>query len=353
MDKFVIIGLVLFLPLAVLGFIFQGRGVTQPIVDEHGDTVPGSVATLEKVELGGLDQYVLMRGWNESNPVLLWLHGGPGAAQMPLAHRYDRELEKEFVVVHWDQRGAGKSNPADIDLDTINIEQYIEDAHELTRYLQDRFGQEEIYLLGFSWGSFLGLNLIDRYPEDYIAYIGVSQIVDGYRTHDIAYPWLKSRIVAEGNERDLRRLKELGDPPFLDDYDKFVTFSSMVNSYGGNYDISFEELYRVGIRAPEYRLVDFRRWMNGYRRGGRPIWDERDFAELNLIEEIPAVDVPTYFIHGERDYMTPLEPAIDYYEQIEAPAKDFTIFNDTAHTPFLAEPYKFLLELTQIKEETF
>lgn len=349
MDELAIIGIIVFIPLAILGLLFSGRGDTPPITDADGEVVNDSIAKLERVELGDFEQYVLMRGVNKLNPVLLWLHGGPGAAQMPLAHEYDTELEEDFVVVHWDQRGAGKSNPIDLNETTINIDQILSDAHELTEFLQDKFDQEQIYLLGFSWGSFLGMQLVDEHPEDYVKYIGMSQIVDGRRTHEVAYEWLRNRIDEDNNERDMDKLMEMGQPPFLEDYDNFVQFSRLVSDYGGNFDVGFDKLYRTGISAPEYRLVDFRRWMKGYARGGRPFWDERDFEELSLIEEIPEVDVPVHFLHGKDDYMTPLEPVEDYYESIEAPEKNITVFNESAHTPFLGEHEKFLEIMSEIK----
>ena len=112
-----------------------GPGYTSAITDSNGNIIPGSIALLEKINLGGMEQSILVRGYNKDNPILLWLHGGPGSSQMPIAHQYDKELEKEFVVVHWDQRGAGKSNPAGFDENSMSYEQFISDGHQLTRYL--------------------------------------------------------------------------------------------------------------------------------------------------------------------------------------------------------------------------
>lgn len=128
-----------------------------PAITDDGDPVGGSIATLEPVPIGGMEQWLLIRGRHSANPVLLWLHGGPGASEMPVVPHYNRALEEEFVVVHWDQRGAGKSNPRDFDESTMTFERFVQDAHELTRHLKRRFGKKKIYLLGHSWGSHLGL----------------------------------------------------------------------------------------------------------------------------------------------------------------------------------------------------
>ncbi len=111
---------------------------------------PDPIAVLEPVQIGGMTQWLLIRGQDRSAPVLLWLHGGPGAAQMPLAHATTRALERDFVVVHWDQRGAGKSNPRDFDARTMTLERFLQDAHAVTRHLQTRLGTDRIIVLGHS-----------------------------------------------------------------------------------------------------------------------------------------------------------------------------------------------------------
>lgn len=128
----------------------QSHSSTPPIKDNKGNIIPESIASLEMVELGGMDQCILIRGNDLSNPILLWLHGGPGSAQMPVVHYFNGELEKDFIVVHWDQCGAGKSNPRNFDEQTMTFEQFLNDAHELTQYLKKRFSKEKIYLVGHS-----------------------------------------------------------------------------------------------------------------------------------------------------------------------------------------------------------
>ncbi len=124
-----------------------------------------SVDSLSHVQLGGIEQAVLERGAHDRLPVLLWLHGGPGAAQMPLAHRYNTDLEDSMIVVHWDQRGAGKSNPKDFDQDSMTVRQFVSDAHELTQYLKAKYQQDRIFVLGHSWGTKLGLLLVREQQE--------------------------------------------------------------------------------------------------------------------------------------------------------------------------------------------
>ena len=115
-----------------------GNGYTQEITGDDSTVRASSIAALEPVFLGGMEQWILMRDHDTDNPVLLWLHGGPGSSQMPIAHAIDTDLERAFVVVHWDQRGSGKSNPIGFDASTMSYEQFISDTHELTTYLKER-----------------------------------------------------------------------------------------------------------------------------------------------------------------------------------------------------------------------
>jgi pimeloyl-ACP methyl ester carboxylesterase len=213
---------------ATLGCLAQTPAIPGP----DGQPLPGSVASLESLELGGTDQWVLIRGADTTNPVLLRLHGGPGAAEMPLVRRYNGDLEEHFVVVAWDQRGAGKSNRRGFDEATMTVDQFLRDAHELTQHLKKRFGQERIYLLGHSWGTQLGSRLAARHPEDYWAYVGVSQLVAHERSTKIAHVWLADRLRAQGRSRDLVRLEALGPPPYADHGD-YVHFIQMLDAQGG------------------------------------------------------------------------------------------------------------------------
>jgi pimeloyl-ACP methyl ester carboxylesterase len=324
---------------------------TRLIRDEKGNIIPESIASLQKVKLGGMDQWILIRGANVSNPILLWLHGGPGAAQMPVAHHFNGDLEKEFIVVHWDQRGAGKSNPKDFDEQTMTLEQFITDAHELTQYLKKRFHKEKIYLLGHSWGTLFGILLVQKYPQDYYAYIGVSQVVNGAAASKIAHKWLVQQIKKRGKTKDLRKLEKLGPPPFTD-HEKYVKFAKMVDSYGGGMDVGFLKLAWIALRAPEYSLTDYPKWLRGASRGSGPMWEET--SSFDVFKEVPELQVPAYFFSGRNDYNTPLQLVRRYFEMLNAPkGKQLIIFENSAHTPFMKEPEKFYREMVRVKEETY
>jgi pimeloyl-ACP methyl ester carboxylesterase len=350
MKKWIMAGFILFPVAVVLGYeLASGR--TPEIKDDSGNPIPESIATLESVTLGEMQQWVLIRGNDISNPVLLWLHGGPGAAQMPVARHFNSELEQHFIVVHWDQRGSGKSNPHHFDEQTMTFDRFLNDAQQLTQLLKQRFNQEKIFLVGHSWGSHLGIMLVQAYPEDYHAYIGVSQLVDPLAGHSISLAWLEPRIDSAGNQQDMERLAQLRPPPFTD-HSKYVIFAGLVGKYGGNMDVGMLELAWIALRAPEYRLGDYLAWINGSTRGSGPMWEQT--LKYNMFRDVPLLELPVYFFSGRNDYNTPLELVEEYYKALDAPlGKQLIIFDESAHTPFMGEVEKFNQELVRVKEETY
>ena len=146
-------------------------------VDDMADS-PKRVATLEKVRIGEADQWILARSEDLANPVVLYLHGGPGTSQLTSNRRNARELERSFIVVDWDQRGAGKSYAAINDIDRMNLDQFVADTKELTLHLLTKFRKERVVLVGHSWGSAIGALAAFRYPELFHCYVGIGQIAN-------------------------------------------------------------------------------------------------------------------------------------------------------------------------------
>lgn len=333
-----------------LGLFLARPAWTPPIRDEHGAVRSGSIAALESVHIGGMEQWILIRGNDVSNPVLLWLHGGPGAPQMPLARHFNAGLEEEFIVVHWDQRGAGKSNRTDFDEQTMTMQQFIDDTNQLTQFLKQRLGKEKIYLLGHSWGSQLGIKMVQEYPEDYHAYVAVGQVVAPQVGQEIGRAWLLEEMEAQGHEKELERLRALG-PPSYSDHEQYVTYARMIDAYGGDFDVSMARLLWLALRAPEYRASDVLAALKGMNRGSGPMWDDPAYQSFNAMEDVPELLVPVYFLNGRHDYITPLAATRQYFDQLHAPAgKELSVFEESAHTPFMAEPEAFNRALFEVKQ---
>ncbi|QGT98603.1 hypothetical protein SYNTR_0010 [Candidatus Syntrophocurvum alkaliphilum] len=341
----IIIALAIIVTILLLGF----KPTTEQFKDADGNIIEESIAIIEEVELGNMKQWITIRGKDTSNPVLLWLHGGPGSPQMSLAHELDGKLEEEFIVVHWDQRGAGKSNHSDFDDQTMTVNQFKNDAIDLIKYLQKRLNKDKIYLLGHSWGSQLGIELVNDSPEYFYAYIGVSQVVDSHRGVKIAYDWLLEEIQHNNDQTSLNKLAKIGVPPYS--HSQYRDFAQLVNLYGGNLDIHLSKLALISVKAPEYTFLDYYHLINGMNRGGAPLHQNGEMLSINTIKEIPSVEIPIFFFNGKNDYNTPLVLVEEYLEMIKAPQKDLIIFNHSSHTPFLKENDKFSEKIINIKEQ--
>lgn len=312
------------------------------IVSEHG------VDTLEPMMLGGVEQWVLIRGHDVRNPVLLFLHGGPGLPLMPF-HTINAELEKDFTVVHWDQRGSGKSYDPGIPPESMTLEQLIQDAHELIQHLRTRFQQDKIFLAGFSCGSAIGMNLVHRYPELFQTYIGIGQIANMAESEAISYEFAMEAAQKADNQLAITELELIGPPPY-NSHRSMLEERMWINTFGGFFHHRKDnfKFYKAGLMSPDYSLTDIRKLFKGMDFTSEMLWPV--FYQTNLFETVPRVEVPVYYIEGRHDYVVPSEVTARFVEQLDAPkGKELIWFEDSAHWPFLEEPARFHLELRRIR----
>jgi pimeloyl-ACP methyl ester carboxylesterase len=324
----------------------QLTAYTPRIVDENGKTPENSIAELKEIELNGRKQWISIRGWDKNAPVLLFLAGGPGGTQMAAVRHDLAELEKHFVVVNWDQPGSGKSYYAERTKD-ITAQTYIRDGYALTEYLKERFSQEKIYLLGESWGSALGIFLVDRYPESYRAYIGTGQMIDFEETERIDYEKALDIARSKGDTATVERLAANGEPPY---YGKDVTWKSAVYlNYLSSYMANDPQIRNPGyntlrdIFSPEYGLLDkinfFRGIINTYNHVYQQLYD------IDLRTDHAKLDVPVCFLLGRHDVNAPTELVEEYVQVLDAPAKRIVWFEHSGHSPWINETDKFVREI--------
>ena len=319
---------------------------------------PDGIQSLETVLLGGVEQSIYLRSLDASNPVLLFLHGGPGMSEMVPVRHYNRELEEHFVVVTWDQRGAGKSFSPDIPEETMTLGQIVEDTLELTRMLRERFNVDRIYLVGHSWGSIVGVHAADRYPDFYHAYVGVGQAVDFVEAEKISYQFTLDRARALGNEKAVRELQDIGSPPYpVENFAEFIGVQrKWLFRFGGEvYGETNNLRYVAGILgmhlvAPEYSIGDTVNLVRGNQWSGHLLLD--DLHATNLPDQVPTLDVPTYFFVGRHDYVTVFEKVESYYEVLGAPHSELVWFEESAHSPNFEEPDRFAREMLRVREES-
>jgi hypothetical protein len=210
------ISLVIFAVL-IAGFLLasQMNASTPPILDIDGNKMKGSIAALEKVNLGGVDQWLIIRGQDVNKPVLLFLSGGPGASEAARVLRFNQELEKHFVVVIWEQRGCGKSYPSINPKSDLTLNQYESDIIELSEMLGERFDEEKIYLVGHSWGTIIGVHAAKARPDLFHAYVGTAQMVDVLETDQIIYDIVMDYSQTTGDTVFVNTLELQGKPPYF------------------------------------------------------------------------------------------------------------------------------------------
>ena len=319
----------------------QWFAATPPIRDSAGRPIPGSIAALEAVELNGRDQWITIRGHDQTKPVLLFLAGGPGGSQLAASRKFLGELEEHFVVVNWDQPGAGKSFRA-TDFATLTPEQYIVDGHALTLHLRERFGQEKIYILGESWGSILGVWLVQRYPEHYQAMIGAAQMVDFLETDSYDYTLAIRLAFESGDFVKVGKLMRQGPPPYYGEdvawkVAEYVLYLSQHMTRnpaitGPGYDTLGD------IASPEYGLVDKVNYFRGLIATMNAVWPQ--LWEVDLREQAPRLQVPIYFLEGRHDVYAPPSLGESYLEGLEAPHKELIWFEHSGHSPWVDEAAK-------------
>ena len=295
-----------------------------------------SVATIDYIKIGGVEQCVLIRGQHTNNPVLLFLHGGPGMPLMYMAHKFQRSLETDFTVVQWDRRGAGKTFARNIpSAESMNVRQLLDDAFELIDTLKNRYHHNKIILVGHSFGSYLGSIMVSERPELFSAYISVGQVVDSE----------KARVLQENFIREKARLSGRSD--IIADMNKpdQPNLEKWLFEFGGElkHSKNFLPFLWSGIFAPEYTLPEVLKVAEGSSFSSSNM--KYNVLSNSVCDEIRTYQIPVFFFVGTADYTTPHELISEYYELVQAPKKKIIYFEDSAHFPFFEQSTKFCNEI--------
>lgn len=277
------------------------------------------------------------------NPLIVFLHGGPGMPSMYLAHKFQRPLEKDFTIVQWDRRGAGKSYSEDTPLESMRVTQEVSDTVELVHLLRARFGHSKVFLVGHSYGTYLGMIVVQRFPELFHAYVGIGQLAHSEeRNKEVQDRWILYQAKAGGDEKLSRQL----DANVPIDREKWLF------KFGGELhnERSFRSLLIIGLRAPEYSVMDVLNVRKGVSFTHANM--KYDAIKGDLIDAVRRVEVPVYFFTGRYDYTDPFEFTVEYVNRLQAPRKEIVWFEESAHFPFLEEPEKFAQEMRRIATES-
>jgi proline iminopeptidase len=326
-----------------------GCGVhTSPFRDSRGRTIPGSVATMTDVVIGGVKQRLWFRASDAANPAVIVLHGGPGASATALFRHYNADLERRFLMVYWDQRGTGRSYRSSIPAESMTIGQFVRDLDEVVQLVRGRFGKDKVVLLGHSWGSAIGILYAARFPENVAAFVGVGQVADMREGERLSYEFARTEATRRNHRSALRELDRIGSPPH--DVDGMLTSRKWMERFGGAFygNLSKGKLIWAALGTDEANLIDLIRFGQGNRFSLTHLWTEfRDFA---VDETIVSFRTPIVFFLGRHDRQVPSVLAAKYFERIEAPHKRLVWFEQSAHNPPFEEPDLFNRTLIEILE---
>jgi proline iminopeptidase len=336
--------------LALLALLIALPASTPSILGDDGKPLPGSIAQLEKVRLGGQDQWILLRGYSVDRPVILYLSGGPGQSDLPYSRVLFEDLSQHFVVVSWDQRGTGKSYAALDPTATLTLDQAIADTIELTQYLRDRFGEQKIYLLGESWGSTLGVLAAQRRPDLYYASIGSGQMVSQRETDRRIYQDLLALAAQENDTALATKLQAYGEPPYGD-----IPYANafVLGQYGRLYQPytppqsyiqrgSAANLGPWGIFGSEYNLVEKVNVLRGLIDMFSILYPQ--LQTIDFRQTVTQLEVPVYILDGTAELKGRRDLALEWFDPLQAPHKQRFVFENAAHSVAF-EQFEALVQL--------
>jgi pimeloyl-ACP methyl ester carboxylesterase len=344
-----VFGLFLTISVVSLGILWAlSPGQPRPYLDDHREVLPNSLSEKSSVDINGIKQGMFIKSKNIQNPVLLFVHGGPGMPEYWLTQRYPTGLEDHFTVVWWDQRGAGLSYHPNIPPESMTGEQFIADTLQVTRYLGKRFGQDKIFLMGHSWGSYIGIQAVAQAPELFHAYIGIGQVSYQLQSEQLAYDYALAQLSINGDQRMLRKLEAA--PPTMT-VPLPASYEALRDEYMHTVGIGTTREMKSAITGiflpswqfPEYTVSEKVNLWRGKIYSRSPdfdLWNKMQATDMT--QQVTALAVPVYFFHGRFDYTCAYPLASAYFDKIQAPLKGFYTFESSAHSPIFEEPEKAL-----------
>ena len=301
------------------------------------------------VRIGGIDQWISVRGRDRRNPILLFVHGGPASTELPVSWLYQSGWEDYFTVVQWDQRGAGKTyvanDPAAVE-PTIAQERMVEDGEELVAWLRTHYGKRKIFMLGHSWGSLLGLEVARRHPDWLHAYVGMGQMIYGRDNERLGYEWALKAARADHNDKAVRELEALAPYPRADgsvSVAQILVQREWVIHYGGLTwgRPDFDYAQDAAKFSPDYT----RKELSPEDGIGESLPRLLSAMTGYDVRAVTHMDCPVFIFAGRYDYETPSQLAVDWLAALHAPRKGLVRFENSAHMMELEEPGKMLVHL--------
>lgn len=329
---------------------FIGRFINY---QNHKITSDVGIDKSEYVTIGGIEQYIQIRGENTANPIMLFLHGGPGSNMSYYSYYWQTDLEKEFTIVHWDQRGSGNTyykNKGTSQEPTMDI--LLSDLDELIDYICKEYDKEKVILLGHSWGTALGAIYSGEHPEKILHYISVSQMVDTWRAEELSAKEAISLAKADGDDEAAKEIESEFQQVYKNKditMMQFMKYRNIVSSKLPSGDnMSFIEMISMGVFSPYMTINDLRWYLLS-------MFNPESYFEPNaklhqsllsndgfsIYDYTSEYKVPVTFIAGDCDWITPYYLTEEYFNDISSPKKEMIYIENAGHTPFLDKSKEF------------
>ncbi len=325
-----------------VGYLFAiSPGRPAPLRDDDGNVIQGSLSERVTVEIGGIPQSMIIQSVDPTNPVLLFLHGGPGMTEFFMEQDYPTGLERRFTMVWWEQRGAGMSFSTDTPPETMTMDRMISDTVEVADYLRERFGQDRILLLGHSWGSYLGIQVAAEAPDRFLAYVGMGQIVHQLRSEVMAHDYLLGVYQARGDAAMVRRIEAAPVSMQSGLSSAWMRLRDAAMHRAGVGQTHDMRSIITGIFLPVWRVRAYT-VMDKINVWRGKIWSQPFFWDDMLRDDLGArlteFKLPIYFFVGSSDHTVNMDLSRAYFGQIDAPLKGYYVFQNSAHSPLFEEP---------------
>jgi len=330
------------LPTANQIFAEVGKIVTVDGVDEQ-----------MMIEIGGIQQWVHVRGRHRGNPVILFLHGGPAFTTSPVSFYFMRDWEEYFTIVQWDQRGAGKTyaanDPAKV-RPTMNVRSFVSDAAELAAYLRDRYDKRKIILMSHSFGTVVGLKAVLAHPELFHAYVGSGQFIHFGRSEAMGYEATLAAARLDENQEAVDQLVAIAPFPDQDrperNLENLGTERRWLAHYDGYYwRKGFGHNAAIARMSPDYSADELKLRDEAMAFSNEAMWHELGTVDLTGSTKF---DVPVIILQGRHDRGTSSKLVQEWFETIRAPKKQLVWFEDSAHMVYEEEPGKLLISLVNL-----
>lgn len=301
-----------------------------------------SIDQSEYVTLGGLDQWISIKGDDLANPVLLVVHGGPADVQWPNADKYV-PWQRAFTVVQWDQRGAGHTfgHSGGTSTPDVNLDRIVKDGLELAEYLKGALGKRTIILLGHSWGSMVGALMAAQRPDLFAAYVGTGQVESWAFNVQSQFNTILAHARATNDTATVRELEAIGTPDPKNTH-QYFTFSRNFRSLWTQPDQDWLTHLRAQAAALKGNK-DFEDDENGQLFTDPLVLSDQVKTDLSVVATHIGTDI--FIIQGADDVITPVAGARDYFAKIEAPHKEFIAIPNAGHFAFMTSN-AFLAALT-------